>query len=208
MSGAVPEGGGCLEPGEQARADVYRLLGALLAAPPGAALVETLRGITPAEAENGAPMTAAWMALQAAAAGATPAVLEDEYFNLFIGLGRGELVPYASFYLHGFLMEKVLASLRSDLAVLGISRRNGVAEPEDHAAALCETMGMIITGHGLQLNQSVFLRISVRPGQRIFTGLLRCLGSSFWRWNGNISPCRTSACRVRAAANRNRWRKQ
>ena len=156
MSGAVPEDGGCLEPGEQARADVYRLLGALLAAPPGAALVETLRGITPAEVENGAPMTAAWEALQAAAAGATPAVLEDEYFNLFIGLGRGELVPYASFYIHGFLMEKVLASLRSDLAVLGISRRNGVAEPEDHAAALCETMGMIITGHGLQLKQSVF----------------------------------------------------
>ena len=58
-----------------------------------------------------------------AAERADPAALEDEYFNLFIGLGRGELVPYASFYIHGFLMEKVLASLRDELAVLGIVRR-------------------------------------------------------------------------------------
>jgi TorA maturation chaperone TorD len=156
MSGAVSVDGGRFEPGEQARADVYRLLGALLGAPPGAALIETLRGITPGESEDGAPMTAAWQALQAAAERAAPATLEDEYFNLFIGLGRGELVPYASFYIHGFLMEKVLASLRDDLAVLGISRRNGVAEPEDHAAALCEIMGMIITGDGLHLKQSAF----------------------------------------------------
>lgn len=142
--------------GEQARADVYRLLGALLSGPPAAPLIDMLRGITPAAAENGAAMTAAWQALQAAAEHAAPAALEDEYFNLFIGLGRGELVPYASFYIHGFLMEKVLASLRDELAALGMTRRDGVAEPEDHAAAVCEVMGMIISGHGLHLQQLAF----------------------------------------------------
>jgi TorA maturation chaperone TorD len=145
-----------IDPGEQARADVYRLLGALLAAPPGAALIEMLRGISPEPADGGDAMTAAWYALRAAAEQAEPERLEDEYFSLFIGLGRGEVVPYASFYIHGFLMEKVLASLRDELAVLGISRRSGIAEPEDHAAALCEVMGLIIEGHGLHLKQSAF----------------------------------------------------
>lgn len=156
MSGAVLPDGRGLEPGEQARADVYRLLGALLAAPPDAALLELLRGITPGETGQESAMAAAWQALQAAAMRADPAALEDEYFNLFIGLGRGELVPYASYYIHGFLMEKVLASLRDELAVLGISRRSGVAEPEDHVAALSETMGMIIAANGLHLKQLAF----------------------------------------------------
>ena len=145
-----------IDRGALARADVYRLLSALLAGPPGAELVGMLRDITPDDAESGAAMTSAWQALQAAAEQAAPSGLEDEYFNLFIGLGRGELVPYASFYIHGFLMEKVLACLRDDLAVLGITRSNGVAEPEDHAAAVCETMGMIITEHGLHLQQLAF----------------------------------------------------
>jgi TorA maturation chaperone TorD len=149
---AVPE----LEPGEQARADVYRLLGALLAAPPDAVLIELLRDIRPAEDAADAAMTAAWQGLQAAATTADPARLKDEYFNLFIGLGRGELVPYASFYIHGLLLEKVLASLREELAGLGIERQADVAEPEDHAAAVCEIMGMIISEHGLHFKQSAF----------------------------------------------------
>jgi TorA maturation chaperone TorD len=149
---AAPE----IEPGEQARADIYRLLGALLAAPPDAALIDLVRAIRPAEDAADAAMTAAWQGLQAAAATADPARLKDEYFSLFIGLGRGELVPYASFYIHGLLMEKVLASLREELAGLGIERQANVAEPEDHAAAVCEIMGMIISEHGLHFKQSAF----------------------------------------------------
>ena len=102
-------------------------------------------------------MTAIWQSLQAAAREADPAQLVEEYFSLFIGLGRGELVPYASFYIHGFLMEKVLASLRHELQKLGFELQEGVAEPEDHVAALCETMGMIISESGLSLEeQSLF----------------------------------------------------
>ena len=182
MTGEASAGSANLEPVEQARVDVYRLLGALLAGPPGAALIEMLRGISSPRSEDGAGMAAAWQALRAAAEAADLAALEEEYFNLFIGLGRGELVPYTSFYIHGFLMEKVLASLRDELAALGIARRNGVAEPEDHAAAVCETMGMIIAGSGLHLQQLAFFERFVDSWMgRFFTDLGTAESAGFYR---------------------------
>ena len=108
MSEGSQTAGEALDAGEQARADIYRLLGALLAAPPDAALIDLLREIRLSSDTDDATMAAAWQGLQAAAKAADPDRLQDEYFNLFIGLGRGELVPYASFYLHGLLLEKVL----------------------------------------------------------------------------------------------------
>jgi TorA maturation chaperone TorD len=179
--GTQPAGPG-LEPGEQARADVYRLLGALLAAPPDAALLALLRDIRPAADIEDDAMTAAWQGLQAAAEGADPARLKDEYFNLFIGLGRGELVPFASFYIHGFLMEKVLASLRDELAGLGIERQADVAEPEDHAAAVCEVMGMIISDHGLHSKQAAFFEDYVASWLgRFFADLGTAEAADFYR---------------------------
>ncbi|HHB11839.1 MAG TPA: molecular chaperone, partial [Chromatiales bacterium] len=73
-----------------------------------------------------------------------PQSLDDEYHALFIGVGRGETVPYASWYLTGLLMEKPLALLRRDLARLGIERSPEVCEPEDHAGALCESMALLV----------------------------------------------------------------
>ena len=73
------------------------------------------------------------------------APLSDEYQALFVGVGRGELVPYGSWYMTGFLMEKPLGELRRDLARLGIERQQQVREPEDHAAALCEVMALLIS---------------------------------------------------------------
>ena len=75
----------------------------------------------------------------------TPAAIEDEYQDLFIGLGKGEVVPYGSWYLTGFLMEKPLSDLRDDLNRLGFERNESVLEPEDHAAALCEVVSLMIT---------------------------------------------------------------
>ena len=72
--------------------------------------------------------------------------VEREYFDLFIGLGRGELLPYGSYYLTGFLHERPLARLRDDLAPLGIERAEGNVEPEDHAAILCEIMAGLAGG--------------------------------------------------------------
>ncbi len=70
--------------------------------------------------------------------------LAEEYQDLFIGLGRGEIVPFASWYLTGSLMELPLAVLRADLQSLGFERQSGVCEPEDHLAALCEVMAVLI----------------------------------------------------------------
>ena len=141
-----------LESGDAARAEIYQLLGGLLAGPPDESLLELLAEIDAGD-PNANPMAATWQALQAAASATDVDRLGEEYFNLFIGLGRGELVPYASFYIHGFLMEKVLASLRSELQALGFELQEGVSEPEDHVAALCETMGMIISETGLSLER-------------------------------------------------------
>jgi TorA maturation chaperone TorD len=92
------------------------------------------------------PLGVAHVAL-ADAAGRTDADrVSREYFDLFIGLGRGELLPYGSYYLSGFLHERPLARLREDLAALGIVRAEGNVEPEDHAATLCEVMAGIVGG--------------------------------------------------------------
>ena len=75
-----------------------------------------------------------------------PQKIEREFFNLFIGVGRGELLPYGSYYLTGFLNERPLARLREDLRALGIERAEGQLEPEDHAAILCEIMAGLAGG--------------------------------------------------------------
>ena len=130
---------------DQLRAGTYALLAALLRAPPEADLLQRLQAIaTPAQDEHSDAMTTAWLQLRQAAETADLAALNDDYHALFIGLGRGELVPYGSWYLTGFLMEKPLGNLRRDLAAFGYERQAGVHEPEDHAGALCETMSLLI----------------------------------------------------------------
>lgn len=165
--------GSAVDAGDAARAEMYVLLGSLLAGPPDAATLEMLLDIDAGESEA-TPMTVIWQSLQAAARDADTDQLVDEYFNLFIGLGRGELVPYASFYIHGFLMEKVLASLRNELQRLGFELQEGISEPEDHVAALCETMGMIISESGLSLKeQSAFFETYIASWMGEFFAELR-----------------------------------
>ena len=118
------------------RAREYALLAVLLAHPPDAGMVRRLCGLT----GDGTPLGAAHAALADAAGRARPKDIEREHFDLFIGIGRGELLPYGSYYLTGFLHERPLARLRASLACLGIERAPDRAEPEDHAATLCEIM--------------------------------------------------------------------
>lgn len=126
------------------RANAYGLLGNLLARVPGQDLMDRLKAIEATDDERSNGMAAAWKTLAMAAERTTRAAVDDEYHALFIGLGRGELVPYASWYLTGFLMERPLAQLRQDLNMLGFERQENVKEPEDHAGALMETMCMMI----------------------------------------------------------------
>lgn len=124
------------------RAQIYWLLSRLLVHAPDDALLAQIRGFDSNETEIGQ----AFGALAQAAARTTSASTANEFQNLFIGVGRGELVPFASFYLTGFLNEKPLARLRQEMAVHGIERAEGVSEPEDHIASICEMMAGFIVG--------------------------------------------------------------
>ena len=119
-----------------ARAQEYALLATLLMRTPDAAFLSKLSALR----ADASPLGLAHAALAEAAEGTTAEKVEREYFDLFIGLGRGELMPYGSYYLTGFLHERPLARLREDLARIGIARAEGMVEPEDHASILCEIM--------------------------------------------------------------------
>jgi TorA maturation chaperone TorD len=119
-----------------ARAQEYALIAALLARAPDATLLSNLSELR----ADATPLGVAHAGLAEAASRAKVDRVEREFFNLFIGLGRGELMPYGSYYLTGFLHERPLARLRDDLAKIGIARAEGICEPEDHAGILCEIM--------------------------------------------------------------------
>jgi TorA maturation chaperone TorD len=124
------------------RAQEYALLARLLRDPPDAALLKQIAQLRGDETALGA----AHDDLAVAARRANAAEVEREFFALFIGIGRGELLPYASYYVTGFLHERPLARLRQDLSRFGIVRADGIAEPEDHAGILCEIMAGLACG--------------------------------------------------------------
>jgi TorA maturation chaperone TorD len=124
------------------RADLYDLLGMLLARPPSADLLARVGALGGGDGALGQPMSA----LSRLARTMTPQAVRTEHDALFIGLVRGELLPYASYYLTGFLNEKPLAVLRRDMRRLGIARSPEVKDPEDHVASLCEMMAGMIRG--------------------------------------------------------------
>lgn len=130
------------DPVDAARAGEYALLAALLSAPPSKMLLGELSTLGGDET----PLGRAHARLAETAANTVVGNVEREFFDLFVGLGRGELLPYASYYLTGFLNERPLSRLRSDLAALGIERVEKNPEPEDHAATLCEIMAGFAAG--------------------------------------------------------------
>lgn len=127
---------------DRLRADLYNYLGVILAGPPDQMLLSQTAGLS----GDGSPLGEAITTLAKVARLTKPGALESEYNRLFIGLGRGELLPYASYYLTGFLNEKPLASLRQDMTARGLARAENVFEPEDNIASLMEMMGAVILG--------------------------------------------------------------
>ena len=131
---------------------------------------------------------AAWSDLARAAAHADVEAVDDEYHALFIGVGSGELIPYGSWYLTGFVMDKPLAALRTDLAALGFERCDDVKEPEDHAAALLETMALLVASaeHGIDV-QRRFFDAHVATWMRTFFADLQSADSArFYRAVGRL----------------------
>ena len=167
------------------RANTYGLLGALLASPPRDTLFDLLAGI---EAPSPDGLGPAWETLRRAAQRADVAAVDDEYHDLFIGVGRGELIPYGSWYLTGFVMDKPLALLRSDLAALGFERQDEVKEPEDHAAALLETMALVVASpeHGIDVQRRFFDRHVATWMDTFFADLQTAGAARFYRAVGQF----------------------
>jgi TorA maturation chaperone TorD len=129
-------------PEDLLRAQCYRLLARFLSSPPTAAELAAGAQLSGDESDLGRAISA----FARVCAGSQAAAVAEEYQDLFIGLVRGELIPYGSYYLTGFLHEKPLAKLRQDMSRLGVQRNDSVAEPEDHIASLCEMMAGFIDG--------------------------------------------------------------
>lgn len=127
---------------DQARAQMYRLLARFLSAPPDAAVLAAATGL---RGDNSA-LGQALCGFANQCGDADRHAMAMQFDALFIGLGRGELVPYASYYLTGFLHEKPLAKLRQDMKRLGLAKDPAVAEPEDHIASVLEIMAGLIDG--------------------------------------------------------------
>ena len=126
---------------DRLRADLYNYLGLVLAGAPDQVLLDQTAGLGGDESDLGQAISG----LARVAKACKPKKVQSEFNALFIGLGRGELLPYASFYLTGFLNEKPLAALRSDMSARRITRAKNVYEPEDNIASLME-MGSISAG--------------------------------------------------------------
>ena len=121
----------------------------------------------------------------------SPSDVRNEYQNLFIGVGRGELLPFGSFYITGFLHDKPLASIRRDLNAMGIKRGDDFKEPEDHIACLCEIMsGMIIGEYGKYFpvpEQKSFFTKHIQPwAEHFFTDLEGAKSAIFYSPVGTI----------------------
>lgn len=131
---------------DRARADHYALLARLFVAAPDALLLQALAQQGRMLGGGAGAFAQAWAALGAAAT-TSAEVVAAEYADLFLGVGRARVMLNGSWYLTGFLQEQPLAELRDDLAELGLGRREGVSETEDHIAALAEVMRhLVVTG--------------------------------------------------------------
>lgn len=133
---------GFVDDADRLRAQVYTLLAQLLARPPSRALLDAVAGLS----GDGTPFGRAVGDLAACASSIDEQQAGREYFDLLVGVTRGELVPFASYYRTGFLNDRPLARLREDMQALGIERAADVVEPEDHIASIAEMMAALITG--------------------------------------------------------------
>ena len=165
------------------RARLFALIGRLLSAAPDAALLDRLATL-PGDAS---PLGRAYAGLAQAAIQTGAEAVEREFFTLFIGVGRGEILPYASYYLTGFLHERPLAELRGTLGALGIQRAPGVPEPVDHIAFVCEVYAGLIDGRYAGDPGEFFARHMKPWAGRLFADLETAEGARFYRAVGALA---------------------
>lgn len=172
---------------DRLRADLYNFLGLLFAAPPDELLLAQTAGLSGDDSDLGQGIST----LARLAKVSKPKTVETEFNKLFIGLGRGELLPYASYYLTGFLNEKPLARLRADMTARGLSRADNVFEPEDNIASLMEMMAALIVGRfgkpATLDEQRTFFNAHIAPWAALFfTDLEGARNSVFYASVGTV----------------------
>ncbi len=176
----------CLDEEQQCRVGAYGLLAQLLRNPPDRPVldrVSAFAGLTSEVDELALSMSM----LGLSAASSDCSAVDDEFHNLFIGMGRGELVPYGSWYQTGFLMERPLGRLRDDLVRLGFQRQPGVTEPEDHVAALCEVMAILIQEARPLPRQAEFFETHIAGWmERFFSDLSAARSAVFYKAVGRF----------------------
>lgn len=167
------------------REDLYILMACLLVKPPTDDFMKQLAELN-WDCEISSTLSSALESLRKAVGCYPVEVIEREFEDLFIGMGRGEMVPYASWYAEKLLMGTPLVLLRSDLAKMGISRQTNVFEPEDHAAALFETMALIIRSPKFSLTQQMaFFCTHIHPWMiQFFRDLKQATSARFYRTVG------------------------
>jgi TorA maturation chaperone TorD len=173
------------EPLDRGRAHLLALLGRLLGAAPDAELLWQIAALP----SDPTPVGRALGELAAAARATDEAALEREHFAVFVGLGRGEVLPYGSYYLTGFLHDRPLAELRGDLARLGVARAAGVSEPEDHIASELETLAGLLGGVFAAPEEAAgeFFARHLRPwAGRFFADLEAAPSARFYRAVGAL----------------------
>ena len=167
------------------RSAEWGLLAVLMGRAPNADLLARIAGLT----GDATAMGLAHIALGQAAASADETLVGREYFDLFVGVGRGEFLPYGSYYLTGFLHERPLARLRADLERLGVERDGARSEPEDHIAIVCEIMSNFASG-AFEVDfdtQRAFFEAHVKPwASRFFADLEVSQRANFYRAVGQV----------------------
>lgn len=173
-----------------ARIDAYSLLAALLNAAPSAELLLQLRHIQ-WETHTPEDLIVALMDLRDSARHTTVQDAEKEFQSLLVGLGRGEVVPYASWYLEGMLMTLPLARLRLALSRYGVARRPYVHEAEDHAGLMCETLVLLAGDRRLSVRDyGRFFNEHIAPWMfDLFADLQRAPSAKFYRSVGRLGTC-------------------
>ncbi len=170
---------------QRLRASYYYLLSRFLCSPPSTELLSNIAALGNSEPDESSGFAIALSQLSSAAAQASDLeALDDEYHALFVGLGRGELLPYASWYSTGMLMDKPLSLVREDLKALGMERVADNKEPEDHIAALFDIMGMMIeSGDEFQFKaQQTFFDRHLRSWvRRFFKDLQNARTAKFYK---------------------------
>jgi len=152
---------------ETARSELYGLLALLYYAPPATELIAQLRVASTEAPAAGAFLEEPWRALVGVAREMTDEAIQSEYNSLFGGMGKPEVYLYGSHFLSGFLNEKPLARLRTDLGQLGLARDEAMSETEDHFAYLCEVMRYLIAGEDMAVtnltHQREFFSTHLQP---------------------------------------------